>query len=62
MPATKPVEYVREARAELAKVVWPSREETVKLTGLVIGISLAVGLYIGGIDYILSQLLKILVR
>lgn len=58
---TGPIQYLKEARAELDKVVWPTKEETIKLTGIVIAISIAVAVYIGGIDYILSQLLKLLV-
>jgi preprotein translocase subunit SecE len=60
--SVNPVKFVSEARAELSKVIWPSRAETVKLTGLVIAITIAVGIYIGGIDYILSQVLKLLVE
>jgi len=60
--SANPVKFVQEARAELKKVIWPTRTETIKLTGLVIAITVAVGIYIGGIDYILSQVLKLLVE
>lgn len=60
--SVNPIKFVQEARAELSKVIWPTRVETIKLTGLVIAIAIAVGMYIGGIDYVLSQILKLLVE
>lgn len=38
------VRTVRETRNELRKVVWPTREETIRLTIVVIAISLIIGL------------------
>jgi preprotein translocase subunit SecE len=38
------VRLVRETRAELRRVVWPTREETTRLTVVVIAISVVVGL------------------
>jgi preprotein translocase subunit SecE len=52
-------QFLREVLSELRKVVFPTRQELIKLTGLVIGISIAIGLLLGGIDYLFSQLLRI---
>lgn len=43
------VRTFRETRAELRKVVWPTREETIRLTILVIAISVVIGtiLFVG---------------
>ncbi|OAN45328.1 preprotein translocase subunit SecE [Chloroflexus islandicus] len=38
------VRTFRETRSELRQVVWPSREETIRLTVLVIAVSLVIGL------------------
>jgi preprotein translocase subunit SecE len=38
------VRTFRETRSELRKVVWPTREETIRLTAVVIVISLIIGL------------------
>ncbi|MBI3385321.1 preprotein translocase subunit SecE [Candidatus Gottesmanbacteria bacterium] len=54
--------FFSEVKAELAKVVWPSKEETIRLTGIVIVISLVVGLFIGALDYILTILTGLFVR
>ena len=45
-----PGKFVKEVIAELKKVTWPSREETIKLTVIVIVISILVGAFIGGLD------------
>ena len=34
--ATTPVNFLREVRDELKKVVWPTRDEVIRLTGVVI--------------------------
>jgi preprotein translocase subunit SecE len=41
---------------ELRKVVWPTRQETVRLSLIVIGLCLAVGLFLGLLDYGFSEL------
>jgi len=45
----------REVIEELKKVSWPSRMETIRLTSIVIGVSLIIGLYIGIIDILLAK-------
>ncbi len=48
---------VRDIFDELRKVVWPSRKETFRLTLIVIGICIAVGIFLGAIDYGFSELM-----
>lgn len=45
---------------ELKKVTWPTRKETVRLTTVVIAITLIIGLYIGIIDVLLAKALEML--
>ena len=47
----KIVNYFRESKIELKKVVWPTKKETVKHTLLVIGISVGVGVLFAVLDY-----------
>ena len=54
------VRFVRETRSELKKVTWPTREQATRLTGVVIAVSAAVGLFMGGLDYVFEQLFKAL--
>jgi preprotein translocase SecE subunit len=51
--------YVGESWAELKKVAWPTRETVIRLTLLVIGVSLVVGLYIFALDRIFNTLLDV---
>ncbi len=48
--------FLNEVKEELAKVTWPSREETVRYTVLVILVAAVVGLFLGGLDYILTSI------
>jgi len=57
-----PVTFFEETRSELKKVTWPPRTEVVRLTMVVIGVSVIVGLYIGGLDFVFTKLLQIIVR
>ncbi|NTU72851.1 preprotein translocase subunit SecE [Candidatus Roizmanbacteria bacterium] len=47
---------------ELKRVTWPSRQDTIRLTAIVITISLLIGLYIGIIDILLAKLLELFTK
>lgn len=51
------VTYLREVRAELTRVTWPKRADAIRMTQIVIVGSLVVGLYVGGLDYLFTNLL-----
>ena len=53
--------FIKEARVELKKVNWPTREQTVKYTGIVIGLSLAVAISLGALDYLFEYIIRIFV-
>jgi len=53
--------YIRESRIELKKVVWPSKKQTKNHTLLVIGISVAVALFLGAADFLLNQILELVI-
>jgi preprotein translocase subunit SecE len=50
--------FLKEVRMEMKKVNWPSRQETIQYTLIVIGVSVAVAVYLGGLDFIFSFLLN----
>ncbi len=54
--------FLQETQAELAKVTWPKREEVIRLTAVVIAVSLIVGLFIGGLDFFFTRALQLIVR
>lgn len=57
-----PVTFLKETREELKKVVWPSKQDVVRLTLIVIVISLIVGTLLGAVDFALTKALEIVVK
>jgi len=55
---TSPVTFLKETRDELKKVVWPTRQDVVRLTFVVIIVSLVVGLFLGGADFVFTKLIE----
>lgn len=63
LPASlNPARFITEVMAELKKVTWPTRQETIKLTVVVIALSLFVGVYIGGLDALFLHIQTLLFR
>ncbi|MGH7245763.1 MAG: preprotein translocase subunit SecE [Candidatus Levyibacteriota bacterium] len=58
---TTPVAFLRETRDELKKVIWPKRDEVFRLTFVVIAVSVAVGLFIGGLDFVFTKVLQLFI-
>jgi preprotein translocase subunit SecE len=54
--------YFQQSWAELGKVVWPSRQQAVRLTVAVIGFSLVLAIFIGAIDYVYALGLQKLIN
>jgi len=55
---TNPVmRYLRETRAELAKVTWPTRQEWLRLSGIVLVVTVAMSFILGVIDAVGAQLM-----
>ena len=50
--------YFREVMSELKKVVWPTRQETRRLTLMVLAIAGAVGVLLSVIDYGFTNLFR----
>lgn len=61
MTITAPFKFLREVKDEMAKVTWPTRSETAKLTTVVVIVSIAIGAFIGGLDYILTIVTEALI-
>lgn len=61
-PVRKVINYLKEVRVELTKVIWPKKQEVVKLTLVVIIVSSVVAAYLGLLDYGLTKLLELLVN
>jgi preprotein translocase subunit SecE len=55
-----PLNFIRDVRSELRKVSWPTQRETINLTVVVIALSIAVGLFLGGVDFLFQELFRYL--
>lgn len=53
--------WYRETRAELSKVSWPTREEGMRLTGIVIAVTVASAIVIFGVDSLFSSIVGLLI-
>ena len=53
--------FIEEIRTEFRKVQWPTREATLKSTGVVLSVSLVIAVYLGIADLGLANLMKQLI-
>ena len=54
--------YLTGIKEELKRVTWPQRSEVIKLSFVVISISLIIAFYIGLLDIIFAKLLEFLTK
>ena len=52
------ITFLQEARVELKKVTWSTRQDTIRYTATVIIISAVVALFLGGLDFIFQFILN----
>jgi preprotein translocase subunit SecE len=53
------VNYLRSSRAELQKVTWPSRKDTIRYSALVLSVSVIVAVFFAALDYGLGTLVTV---
>ncbi len=51
-------QFLREVKQEVKKVTWPTKEDTARYSLMVIAASLIVAAYLGGIDYLVTNILE----
>lgn len=56
------VDFSREVKVELSKVVWPTPRQALKLTTIVIMVTISVGFFLGVVDLGLTKLLEIILN
>jgi preprotein translocase subunit SecE len=54
MAKTSPGQFVRQVRQELAKVVWPSRKETMLSTVMVMSMAIVASIFLFLVDTVFS--------
>ncbi len=57
----KITEYIKDTRAEMTHVTWPSRKQAILYGVVVVIVSIATAGFLGLFDYIFSRLLTLLV-
>jgi preprotein translocase subunit SecE len=55
-------EFVREVLAEFRKVAWPSRQELINSTVVVITVTVVVSLFLGAVDVVLARVVERILR
>ena len=55
------VRYVTETRGEIRKVTWPTRQESQRLTAIVLGVTAIMALFLGLLDFMFSNAVQGLV-
>ena len=60
MARVSPGEFVRQVRAETAKVAWPTRRETVTTTIMVLIMTSVLAVFFLGVDSLLGNFVKFL--
>jgi preprotein translocase subunit SecE len=56
------VKYLRETRAEIRKVTWPTRDEAINLTTIVLVVTVAMSFLLWGLDNIFTTLVSLILR
>ena len=59
-PRVSPGEFVRQVRVEMAKVIWPSRRETITTTIMVLIMTAMLSIFFVGVDQVLGRFVKFL--
>ncbi|HYN90041.1 MAG TPA: preprotein translocase subunit SecE [Ardenticatenaceae bacterium] len=54
--------YLRQVRSELGKVVWPTRQQALNLTTVVLAVTIGMSLFLGALDFILGRAFEALLR
>lgn len=58
-PIKKTIAYFSSAQAEMKKVSWPTRQETIRYSALVIGLSLGIAVFFATLDFGLTKLVDV---
>ena len=56
---TNPFQFLQQTRAEIGKVVWPSRREVLVTTAMVFAMAVVFAIFFFGMDWVIRQLLEL---
>jgi len=49
--------FLKEVKKEIKKINWPTKQETIRYTAIVIGVSIGVAIFLGGLDFVFNSLI-----
>ena len=55
----KPTQFVRQVRQEIARITWPTRQDTITATITVLVMTVIVALFFLLVDWVLSNLVQL---
>ena len=58
MARINPFQFVQQTRAEITKVVWPTRREVLITTAMVLVLAIVAALFFSGIDAVIRLVLR----
>lgn len=58
---TKVADYLKDTRGEVRKVSWPTRREATKLTLIVLAVTAAMALFLGALDFLFANLVRLII-
>jgi preprotein translocase subunit SecE len=60
MAVTNPLQFMQQVRAEVSKIVWPTRRETMITTVMVFVMAFVFALFFFGVDQLIQFVLNII--
>lgn len=58
---TSVAQFLKEVRTELGRVAWPTRQQLVKFTGVVVAMSLGLAAFLGALDAVFAYILGLII-
>ncbi len=56
------IAFLRDVKVELSRVSWPTRQQTINYTLIVVGASLVVAVFLGSVDSLFAFLLNKVIK
>jgi preprotein translocase subunit SecE len=60
-PDNRLTRYLKETRAELRKVAWPTREQATNLTLIVLAVTIVMAIFLGVVDLVAAAVVRLLI-
>lgn len=54
--------FIKEVRGEFTNIVWPTRREAIRLSLIVVLVSVAIGAFVGALDFGFTNIMNVLLK